>query len=75
MVCLFRTYCTSISSAKAAQLINGMKTFSSTSTLILVVISSQLSTCAYRGWYLTKLMVGLMVVLVMWVLVVVSLQL
>ena len=53
----------------------GMKTFTSTSTLILVVISSQLSTCAYRGWYLTKLMVGLMVVLVVWVLVVVSLQL
>ena len=65
-------YCTSIPSAKAAQLMIGMKTFTSTSTLILVVISSQLSTCAYRGWYLTKLMVGVMVVLVVLVLVVVS---
>ena len=32
--------------------------------LVLVVVSSQLSKCAYRGWYLTKLMVGVMVVLV-----------
>ena len=47
-------YCTSISSAKAAQLMIGMKTFTSTSTLILVVISSQLSTCAYRRGLLDK---------------------
>ena len=32
--------------------------------LVLVVVSSQLSKCAYRGWYLTKLMVRVMVVLV-----------
>ena len=43
--------------------------------LVLVVVSSQLSKCAYRGGYLTKLMVGVMVVLVVLVLVVVSSQL
>ena len=38
-------------------------------------VSSQLSKWAYRGGYLTKLMVGVMVVLVVLVLVVVSSQL
>ena len=39
---------------------------------VLVVVSSQLTKCAYKGWYLTKLMVGVMVGLVVLVLVVVS---
>ena len=43
--------------------------------LVLVVISSQLSKYAYKGGYLTKLLMGVMVVLVVLVLVVVSSQL
>ena len=43
--------------------------------LVLVVISSHLSKCAYVGEYLTMLMVGVIVVLVVLVLVLVSSQL